>query len=73
MAPGIGVLAMTVPPGYIQLRKRFVRLYRMRACEALRNARLARDAGDQAALQSCLVALRFWRRSGRIWARKIVR
>lgn len=63
---------MTIPPGYIQLQKRMVRLYRMRAIEALHHARQARNAGDLGGVRSCLVAVRFWRRAANMWARKVV-
>jgi hypothetical protein len=63
---------MKAPAGYIHLRNRMVRLYRMRAIEVLHKARLARDAGDMEAMRSCLVAMRFWRRAANTWARKAV-
>jgi hypothetical protein len=63
---------MTAPPGYIQVRKRMVRLFRTRAVEALQNARLARNAGDIDGMRSCVVAMRYWRRLARAWARKTV-
>ena len=60
---------MTVLPGCIQRRRRLLRLYRMRAIEALYHGRLARDAGDLDGMRSCLVAARFWRRTANMWAR----
>lgn len=58
---------MTAPPGYIHFRNRMDRRCRMRAREALRNARLSRDSGDLAGMRSCLIAMRFWRRAAKRW------
>jgi hypothetical protein len=63
---------MTAPSRYIKLRNRMLRLCRTRVLEALQNARLARASGDVDGVRSRLVAMRFWRRAAKRWARKTV-